>query len=220
MTTKRLATIGLDASILLLFASLVSIVWRGQIWYWSGVTNRSIVEGLPFAELLPYALISLLLLACIAAMSVRLILRWKVVPVWGRVVRCGIMLLMCVGVIGAFGFRVRGIDKFAQGFEQKMRREADVKAIRAWASGLVVPAEEGVVPSVPENLWSESVTALSPQEVYYAEDVMGVRLDWGGGFMGHYGLVVGPENMEIPNTTEMELIMPLEAGAYLFFPNG
>ena len=217
-TTKKLISLGLDTSILLLFVGLVAINWPSKIWYQLGITNYAMVEGLPFGELLPFLLICLLPLGCIAVMILRLILRRKLVPAWGSVVRCSIVLLMCAGIVWALGFRdPGGTDKFAQGFEEKMKHEANVKAIRAWANDLVVPAEEGSMPSVPENLWPKCVTVLSPRSVLYDADVMGVKLYWGGGFREAYGLVVGPENMETPSSTEMELIIPLEAGAYLFF---
>ena len=100
-----------------------------------------------------------------------------------------------------------------------MRVVADVGAIRSWASGLAVPPASDTVPSVQDDRWPECVTALAPQQVYYLEDIKGVRLDWGGGFIGHYGLIVGPEEMVLPHTSVSDLIIPLEAGAYLYFPN-
>jgi len=211
--------IGWDVSIVLAFACLAVVVWWRGITYISGVTNRAIDKDLPFGPLLLYAIVGLLLLSCIAVMVMGLLHQWKIIPVWGNAVRCVIILLMCASFIAAFTYGAAGVDRFAQGFEQRMRGMADVEAIRTWSSGLAVPPASDSVPSVPDNRWPECVTALAPQQVYYLTGIKGVKLDWGGGFIGHYGLVVGAEEMVLPHTTMSDLIIPLEAGAYLYFPN-
>lgn len=208
---RKPVRIGWDVSILLLSVGLVFIL--GWIEYHSGLTNYA-SKWLPLGGILEPLLLLFLLLACFAVVIARLIYQWKAIPAWGNWARCGIIVMMFVGGIALWCTQGPGINRFAQGFNERMKRDADVKAIRTWAGGLAVHSKPELV---PENLWPKCVTSLSPRRVYYAEDVAGVRLDWGGGLVEQYGLVVGPVNMEVPPTTERELIMPLEAGAYLYF---
>jgi hypothetical protein len=151
-------------------------------------------------------------------MVVRLADQWKNTPKWGKAARSAVVVLMCATLVSVWAVREPGINSFARGFEARIRATADVKAIRAWASTIAVPTAQGSVPEVDKSLWPDCVNALAPKDVYFLGGAKGVRLDWGGGFAGHYGLVVGEEDMVLPGTTEPDLIVPIQAGAYLFFP--
>lgn len=216
---KRPVCLGWDACVLLLFVGSTILLGRQDIDYWSGLTNLAIEKSLPFGSLFIFMLtIVFLPLCCIAAMVSLLVPQWKDIPRWGNAARCGVIALMCASLAGVWALREPGIYPFARGFEQRMRATADVKAIRAWVSALVLPAAASSIQEVDKSLWPECVTALSPRCVFIEKaSGSGVSLHWGGGFMGDYGLWVGPEDEAAPRSNERILRVPIQRGAYLFF---
>ena len=212
--SHRIATsLILDISVLLLFAGFVIVEWRGDIDYRTGFTCGT-DEGLPLGSLVLRAVFGLFILSCSALLIGRIIYLWTTTPRWVSTIRLSIVVVIVSGYVLTYGLRVPGNVRFAQGFENKMRHDADVKAIRVWASGLSI---YGPGNRIPASVWPKCITVLKPGDVYYLEDANGVKMAWGSGFLGNYGLVVGPTSMEVPPTTTAELIVPLEAGAYLFF---
>lgn len=212
--SHRIATsLILDISVLLLSAGPVVLELRGDIDYRTGFTCGT-DEGLPLGSLVLHGVLSLIVLSCIALLIGRIIYLWRTTPRWVSTIRMSIVVAIFSGCVLTTALGVPGNVRFAQGFENKMRHDADVKAIRVWASGLSI---YGPGDRVPASVWPKCITVLKPGDVYYLEDANGVKMAWGSGFLGNYGLVVGPTSMEVPPTTKAELIVPLEAGAYLFF---
>lgn len=206
-----------DILILLLSACLLVIEGRGDIEYRSGLTNCAMEKGLPMGTLFLHAILCLTVLSCIVILIGRLAYHWRTTPRLVRTIRVGILFIIYSGCVLAIGLQVPGIERFAQGFEKKMRYDADVGAIRLWAAGLTIYGDGD---RVPATVWPKCITVLRPRDVYYVEDGNAVRVTWGGGFLGNYGLAVGPTSMNVPPTTTVERIVPFEAGAYLFFPRG
>jgi len=214
-TTRVLPCFGWDAFIVFLCGGVALVVWWRGFDYLSGVTNLGIEKPLPFGRLLLYFTVGMMILLCIGIMVTRVLCQWKSIPLWADVARIGIIVSVCIVVVGAVSGGSPGIYRFAQGCEVWVRREADIKSIRDWASDLVAPPASG---RIPRAVWPECVVALSPRDVDYVENGKGVRLRWGGGFIGDYGLVVGVDDVLAPETAESDLIVRLEPGVYLYFP--
>ncbi len=92
----------------------------------------------------------------------------------------------------------------------EMRRHAEVQEIQAWLSSL--PEDRRA--SVEKVNWPPCIRNLSPGYVHF-DDEGNVRISWGSGF-GHWGLCVGPEAMQTPETDAREYRIPLKKGAYVW----
>ena len=211
---KREVRLGLDVFTLLFYGCVAAAVMMNAIDYLAGQTNYEIEARLLGTRFAFGVVTSLLLVFCIVSLLVRLVFQWKYYPAWIRASRCIAIVLMCFGVPIAFSHPIPITSKLFQKFEEKMRTQADVKAIRAWGLGLDVPGTTNL-PDIEPELWPRCVNELSPQYVYYMRQAKRVRLVWGGGFLGHYSLVVGPKDLPTPETDRLDTIIPLEAGAYL-----
>jgi hypothetical protein len=103
---------------------------------------------------------------------------------------------------------------FAEGFHDRMKVEANIGKLRAWMGDL-----GGLDQSeVPRSEWPAAVVQISPRHVLMTSQEQGtpsLRLVWGGGF-GHWGVVVGPEDMPNPQPSEHLFVLPLEPGSYVW----
>lgn len=153
----------------------------------------------------------LLLLAIIAV--VRLLLKWRRSSRRMRIER-GIYLLSMVAVfLALFAFVRTGDNPLGEGFQRWVQEKADVGAIRAWAATLT-NVKDG--DSIPAAVWPPEVAKLSPGWVI-KQGASEVSLDWGGGFIDiHYGIVVGPQTLKIPQTDRVWRILPVAPGAYTY----
>ena len=114
-----------------------------------------------------------------------------------------------------------GYKPFTYGFRERMRSKADIEDIRDWLKrrGKKEPAGDTV--RFISYGWPKSVKVLNPSYVNLDIDKNGnpkVRLTWGGGF-GHWGVEIGMEDMEIPQSDFSqfgEYRLPLEPGAYVW----
>ena len=110
------------------------------------------------------------------------------------------------------------IIPFTNKFLQEMKEKADIPAIRSWLNSSPNKYNSGVW--VDGSEWPKCIKELSPNDiqVFYDNNNRQIQLTWGGGF-GHWGLIVGPENMEIPESDfepHGEYRAFLEPGAYVF----
>jgi len=205
-----------DACIVVVFAGAgAGFPLLQYLSYHSGRTDHALETGSPMLPVVVLVMACLLLLGSLALLVARLWRQRQKVPVWNTALRCAVVLVMCVTTVGVIALRKPGVYWFARGVEEKMRADADVSAIRVWARGL---GGRVTGRAVPEGLWPECVRRLSPREVSVLRAIQGVEMAWGGGFAGHYGLVVGPEDTVLPDPAEHEFFVSLEDGAYLFFP--
>lgn len=139
-----------------------------------------------------------------------------------------LLMLLLAGLlylIIIFYFSEPGYISDTNTFLQEMKDKADIPAIRAWLNSM--PAKDSSYYCFAEGTeWQdcvpECIKILSPIYVDIEAENMDskiVRITWGGGF-GHWGLVVGPEDMETPESDlkppHGEYRVPLEAGAYVF----
>jgi len=128
--------------------------------------------------------------------------------------------------LGLAGLSSSPFDLYVRGFTTHMQR-ADVEAIRGWLGTLdpnaymvgtfgisqkrFVGAE---LPPCIADLHPKWAT-VQPEEGGY----LTVSLLWGGGFIGHWGIVVGPEEMPMPPAGRLgagDRQFPLARGAYLW----
>ena len=162
-----------------------------------------------------YFLLKLLTLA-----GLLLLLSLMLVRIWMKrrakvlmALRVGMLLLMAGLFVVPFLFSSPGGEPLSRGFQQWAKENADVEDIRAWTGTLQgVERDTNIKPS----LWPPAVAKLKPGSVYY-EDTDTVKLFWGGGFIGAFGIVVGPATTANPETDRSQCILDLAPGAYVFF---
>jgi len=128
-----------------------------------------------------------------------------------------VYLLLGVITVGAIkhalNYSVPGYIPFMMGFRERMQSQANIAGIRKWIGKGFSSKEGEIVPST----WPASVKKLSPKFVTIKLEGKAVKLWWGGGF-GHWGLVVGPEDMVFPVSKD-EFIVPIASGAYVWSEN-
>jgi len=126
-----------------------------------------------------------------------------------------------------------GYKPFTYGFRERMRSKADVEDIRDWLRTLSKEDCTGrhidILPDFfffkskwPDSIeWPKSLKVFNPHYVNLDLDENGkpkVRLTWGGPF-AHWGVVIGMEDMEIPESDFSrygEYRLPLQPGAYVW----
>jgi hypothetical protein len=62
----------------------------------------------------------------------------------------------------------------------------------------------------PRHVWLGSADNNADSYV----EILGVT--WAGGFIGGWGIEIGPESMNIPESSETQYILPFAPGAYVF----
>jgi len=137
-----------------------------------------------------------------------------------------------------------GHKTFMDGFRQYMQKNADLDGIRSWLNTLdpnVCTREPidlyGTYSSLkshwPETMaWPAAITRFDPHYVEFMKTGSGrlkIRLTWGGA-LGHWGVEIGPEDMDIPPTAPTRKVkvgasmvneygeyrLPLAPGAYVW----
>ncbi|MHC4759635.1 MAG: hypothetical protein ACYTE8_13390 [Planctomycetota bacterium] len=109
----------------------------------------------------------------------------------------------------------------SRGFLERMKKEADIPAIRDWLESYT-PTKEEENFIIMERNWPDVIKELSPNFVYIMETSDGIkytRLDFGG-ILASFGLVVGPSTMEIPESDFnqwSEHRTKLTEGAYVWY---
>lgn len=94
----------------------------------------------------------------------------------------------------------------ARGFKVRMQIHADIDAIRTWLKTVDPNHVNGTNAGWKLDYESHRVPAIAelhPRGTQVSLDDEGrpmVQLFWGSGMLGHWGLVVGDEHMEIPKT--------------------
>ncbi len=126
-----------------------------------------------------------------------------------------------------------GYKPFTYGFRDRMRKDADIKDIRAWLKTLrkedcngntinLLSYQNNLKNNWPDSInWPKSLKVLNPSYVNLDLDENEnpkVRLTWGGPF-GHWGFEIGNEDMAIPQSDFNrygEYRLPLDPGAYVW----
>lgn len=206
-------------------------VWGplGLICYVGGLFNADLVFllTLPFVLLIPLGLIFLPVLAGYT------VTRWRRLSDRGKV----LSFLFTVALLAnatSLGLEFAGVgsspfDMFVRGFARYAKSRADVPAIQSWL-GTLDPneyidtnADYGGGMPLPATMYPPAIAHLNPRRhhvgVQVARDDQGklrVRLLWGGGLIGHWGIEVGDENVQPPPDSETVRHRPLAPGAWVW----
>lgn len=110
-----------------------------------------------------------------------------------------------------------GYEMFTDGFGHYLRAEMDLAAVRDWLSSLDprtydgqhfdLSVRSGLGTSWPDRIaWPAAITRFDPHYVQFNKTEAGrlkIRLTWGGA-LGHWGVEIGPQDMEIPPSQERQ----------------
>ncbi len=188
---------------------------------------------------------ALLLLGCLAVLCVRLFVTWpryirglrRLLAAWFA---AAVLLVACV--VLSFVTLPPGYKSQTWGFRRYIQARADIPAMQAWL--------DTIDPNVCDGLWIEVVgtpragsptaslpafiSDLKPRHIQLSLNVANrpmVRLQWGSGLLGTWGLTIGHEEMPIPKTQPREKVtlpsgqvfynpgqyrLPLADGAYVW----
>jgi hypothetical protein len=176
-----------------------------------------------------YPVIGVFIIYCFFAGIVRLLGGWRKHTRKRKLViatKIAIPLVFIVLFLASCFTSIEGmifVDKpFMSGFGERIRCKADIEAIRDWLKTLSKEDYTDHAIRLPVDKWSKSLKVLNPDRVYLSTDENDnpkVRLMWGSGFLGHWGVEIGMEDMEIPPSDFSqwgEYRIPLEPGAYVW----
>ena len=222
----------------------------GIAGYLTGLINMPLLSSILFASLplLPVGLV------CLVWLLVRMFLIWpRRIHSWFRLLLYWAVVIASLAVfIGPLFIRITPPrhEMFARGFRKYVRIRTDIEAIQTWLGTLDPNDCEGqplnmkiapdiTKPRVPKTIPEpETIARLKPRYTRLSLDNSGrpmIRLMWGSGMIGSWGLVVGDENMETPvtelprwkeyshgNKTDRlyehgEYRLPVASGAYVWY---
>ncbi|OHB65001.1 MAG: hypothetical protein A2Y77_07095 [Planctomycetes bacterium RBG_13_62_9] len=205
-------------------------------WFvWGPLGIVSYVGGL-FNSMLTFMVLLLVALPTPAAVIGLPVLVVYTACTWRRQTRSGrrsLILWMvataglaCPFCLGLAGLSPSPFDMFVRGFVRYVERRADIGAIQGWVSTLD-PNELADEYGTVEKLLADSdqppaVKRLSANSVMAMLDDRGhpmVRLLWGSGMIGHWGIMVGRKDMAMPPSDASdsgEHRFPLAPEAYIW----
>lgn len=124
------------------------------------------------------------------------------------------MIFLCLWTI--FNILPPGYLTFTHRFHYRMEQRLDAEAIRDWLSSLDESAFDGELYDLLFSVNRKTLPFSLPYEVtvldkkihyvrFYKKDgERYLRITWGGPY-GHWGVVIGPEDMDIPATVKPHL---------------
>jgi len=128
--------------------------------------------------------------------------------------------------VASFFRTVEGMTIFDKpllyGLRDRIRSKADIETIRSWLKTLSKEHYTYSDGYIPSDELPKSLKVLNPDRVnVYADENFNpkVRLMWGGGFIGHWGAVIGMEDMKIPPSDFKpygEYRLPVQHGVYVW----
>ena len=173
------------------------------------------------ATLLPAALL------CIPILLVRMLIIWpRHIRPWRRVLCLWGATVTVFAIVFVLPWVLRESDPFMSGFTSYVHRRADISAVQAWLGTLEPPT-----PSEPghrEHLsldWHKFPPSIRRLDAWGTridlddENRPMLRLSWGSGVMGTWGLVIGTREMHIPPSDRSrygEIRTPIAPGAYVW----
>lgn len=157
--------------------------------------------------------------------------------------KCRLLLLRLLVVLGLGSYlmlpfvpvKPDGMNAYIKGFRHYIEARADVVGIRSWLGTLGpedcvvynITLSGGRKASSPKDLqeqeWPKVVAQLKPRYVTLSVDDdkhPRVRINWGSGFLGSWGIVVGSEIMPTPESdlsAHGEYREEISKGAYIWY---
>ena len=212
---------------MLLSALVVSwFVWGpfGGIFYVGGLFNLKILF-----MLVPFLFLLILAAAiCTPVLMIRMIARWSRLNAQGKRWHVG-ATIVASAFAGSFALGFTGcmpspMDMFARGFVRYVDGRADIVAIQNWLDTLdpsdyQEPGAVLIERVLPDSEQPPSIAHLRPKMVKLMLDDSErrtVRLLWGGGMIGHWGIVVGGKDMPMPPSDSYTEYFSLASGAYVW----
>jgi len=215
----------------------------GLIRYICGLYNK---KGTLFAM----TFISVFLLVPASLCLLVLVLRMFIS--WNKHIqkRTRLLILRLFVIIGLGGYliipytpiRPHGFNVYIKGFSKYVKANADIEAIRAWLGTLkledcveyniIINGSNGIgrkspkpVKDLSKESWPKAIIDLNPRFVGLSLDDDNhpkVRLEWGSGILGSWGLVVGSEEMSTPESELSrygEYRQEIRKGVYVWYEN-
>jgi hypothetical protein len=207
------------------------------LWLICGPLGPILYLGGRFNSMLVWTLSSLMLLLMLPALILFLVLLVYTPVVWRRRTsrerRSLILRIVLTGglvvpiVVGFTGLTASPFDLYVRGFARYVKVHADIVAIQDWLNTLnrneYILGDHGIAekqfvgseqPSCIAHLHSKWATVRPDDSGHLT-----VKLLWGGGLIGHWGIVVGHRDMPIPPSDASrfgEQRFPLAPGAYIW----
>lgn len=112
------------------------------------------------------------------------------------------LLVLAVGALLWCWQNFLTYDGEVRHFEQRIRRDVDPAALQAWATNLLHTYSASNVQSAPlrSSMFPADIQRLNSRLLFgfvmpnASEEMAHVRVIWGSGFRGHWGLRVGSTN--------------------------
>jgi len=214
----------------LLMALVVSwLVWGplGIMCYMGGLFNCMGVFMVLFVMMLP----ALVFAAAFPVLVVLAAVTWRRRALAGRR-RITFWVVLTGGfvvpyVLGIVGLGASPFDMFVRGFTRYAGCRVDVAAIQSWLGGLdpndITSDGGGIGRQLAESEQPRCISRLAPRIVSVETDGRRrsvVRLCWGSGFIGSWGVVIGHEDMPTPPSDlsdHGEIRCPLAPGVYVWY---
>ena len=194
----------------------------GLISYAAGLVN-SVFILVPLLVLGLIFWLSLLVGGCIYFAEALLTHRRKLAIAWFGLI---------TGILLSIAFQLLGVTPspmvaFAHGVVESVELRTDISGIQAWVSSVDMNSfgAEPVDTYNPRRIAREDQPEVLRRQngsVILELDADGrlrVRLDWGGGLIGHWGLVIGHETMETPPSEQTmfgEMRIEIRPGVYFW----
>jgi hypothetical protein len=209
----------------------------GSITYVCGLLNQ---KAILFAMTFYWVLLVVPAALCFAVLLLRILGSWP------EHMKRGLRLSM-LQVFAIFGLALysllplvpigpSGASTYFRGFTKYVESNADIVAIKSWLRTLepddcvvyhISNPREGTRSSNPKYLeqaeWPESIARVKPRTVVlslYDDRHPEVRLSWGSGLLGSWGLVVSDESMPTPKSDLSpygEFRQEIQKGAYIWY---
>ena len=207
-----------DAIFLAVISAYVVLESAGALLYLCGRFEPYLIL---LVFLYIYPAIGVLFLLFIAVGTKRLVVDWtrytrrkrliRIIQIWIPVTLIALFLLSVLTPIDTPLYQP-GYKPFTRGFRERMKHEADIPAIRNWLGTLqdedcagetidLFSDSDYLTSQWPDSVqWPKSLRVFNPHYVMLDLDENGnpkVRLTWGAA-LGHWGVEIGMEDMEIP----------------------
>ena len=206
-----------------LFFMILIDPW-GTMSYYDGLNDTNMMFGLAF---IIFPLIFLFI--CIIGLRLFFIKRNIKSKNHFRVLLVSVILFNPIFAL-LCPIRPPGYKSYTKGFHQRMQKQLDIEGLRTWIGDLDQEMFDGeyydLLYQMNENVLPEPI----PKEiknlgeyvhylVFYKENEKRcLRIEWGGAF-GHWGVVIGPKEMDVPPSDFGEFgqyRLKLEDGVYVW----